>query len=114
MTVLSLVLCLATVELWVRSYWRSDGLLRFQSDADTRKAFGTWSTVGELSLFVYHSDSSRLEGWNFHTRPSSSKQTMADFAKDFPRHQASSVVGFRFGFGFGRFNLRPGPAGPYS
>jgi hypothetical protein len=40
LTVLSLVLCVATVGLWVRSYWRSDALVRVIHNADHRLSPG--------------------------------------------------------------------------
>lgn len=47
----SLLLCLATVVLWVRSYWRLDDVsLRWHSDY-----FGITSTDGTLGLYLARS-----------------------------------------------------------
>ena len=100
LTILSLLLCLATVALWVRSYWRSDILFRFSGDAQSAQAFGMASNLGELFLFAdpYPAASDLLkQGWNFNTGPSSADETIASFAGNFPPGRSAHFLGFGFG-----------------
>jgi hypothetical protein len=66
--VLSLILCLAMVGLWVRSYWRAD-ILQFVSAGDVRIDLG--SEGGHLFAFYGRiSDGTRHEdGWHHLVRP---------------------------------------------
>src|SRR5262245_1587414 len=49
-TILSLILCLATVGLWVRSYWRSDIVERERRSGGEKEVFGMTSSVGRLLI----------------------------------------------------------------
>ena len=101
LTILSLVLCLATVALWVRSYWRSDNLFRFSSDAQGTRSFGMWSNFGELGLFAHHyPDTSHppfmQRGWNFVTGHYAADETFASYATTFPQGRSAHFLGFGF------------------
>ena len=96
LTILSLVLCLATVALWVRSYWRSDTLLRYSSAAQSAQAFGMGSNLGELALFAHHNPGPWKQGWNFLPRHSSADETIASFARKFPQGRSAHFLGFGF------------------
>ncbi len=99
LTILSLVLCLATVALWVRSYWRSDTLYRFSSDAQSAQAFGMWSRFGELALWANHYPAGLYglkQGWDFRTRHSSADETIATFPSNFPQRRSAHFLGFGF------------------
>src|SRR5678816_2707459 len=52
LTVLSVLLCLAVVVLWVRSYWRYDafGFQQRCSEQDPRSDYWLYSTRGRLTL----------------------------------------------------------------
>ncbi len=98
-TILSLLLCLATVALWVRSYWRSDTLLRNSGDPQRAQYFGMGSKFGELSLFANHAPagSARLkQGWRFLTGSSSATTRFARFAKEYPQGRSAHFLGFGF------------------
>jgi hypothetical protein len=57
MTILSLLLCLATVTLWVRSYWRFDKLLRLGGANGTEVVSAAMgSNFGEIFIFASQSD----------------------------------------------------------
>src|SRR5580765_2654471 len=71
-TILSLILCLATVGLWVRSYWRHDCLARISVGPDVDRTFAIRtfameSSFGELSTGVVHYvvPSHQLPGWYY-------------------------------------------------
>jgi len=97
----SLVLCLATLPLWVRSYWRSDDLSYTRSTQEELVNFGPQSTYGELSVVANYfpeKDSNREQGWNLHTRASSPEQMFRYCGKYLIQGQVSSVLGSRFGY----------------
>src|SRR3954462_14997199 len=50
LTILSLILCLATVGLWVRSHWRYDNLWYWGGDPKWSESVGVGSVRGELSI----------------------------------------------------------------
>ena len=97
LTVLSLLLCLATLALWVRSYWRHDSLYHCSSDAPDIDIFGLWSNFGELSLFTSRYPRDLEPGWHFHAQPSFADETISNFAKNFPQARSAHFLGFGFG-----------------
>jgi hypothetical protein len=52
LTILSLILCLATVGLWVRSYWRYDGVTRDIATAQRVSSCRLLSNFGELAFII--------------------------------------------------------------
>jgi hypothetical protein len=52
LTILSLLLCLATVALWVRSYWRQDNLERVRGTPEMLHYVNLGSAFAELSLLA--------------------------------------------------------------
>ena len=87
LTILSLLLCLASVALLVRScYWQSDHLFfsRGTQGAPWVGMFGISSASGELALFIHHVPVVVsvpyvfTQGWNFITRPSAWTATSGD------------------------------------
>jgi hypothetical protein len=103
MTILSLLLCLATIALWVRGYWQFDVLRYVRSE--TFQSFGMQSTFGEMSLFASRFPPSSPERSGLSTIPSSVENTFRNLTKWFPRAPASSLLGF----GFGHFDFRAAP-----
>jgi hypothetical protein len=68
LTILSLLLCLATVALWVRSYWRYDGLTRYcDARPNVARIFQMRSNFGELGIdfFQYDDRNRRVPGWQY-------------------------------------------------
>jgi hypothetical protein len=108
LTILSLILCLATVALWVRSYWRYDTLAHGSSGTDGFGSLGIESKYGELYLSAAHYYANlnysnlynEAPGWSFGEHRFLTLDTHMDFAKKHVKHQL---------VGFGSFNgdLRP-------
>jgi hypothetical protein len=71
LTILSLLLCLATVALWVRSHWRRDLVMHSSDRPRERKIWGAESTSGELTVYGTHvslpNDWSPGHGWDYQT-----------------------------------------------
>jgi hypothetical protein len=70
--VVSLVVCLSTVTLWVRSYWYSDQLWR--DDLDEIGTWGTGQTMlhsdfGQLSAQWVSPPPGASKGWYFYSSP---------------------------------------------
>ncbi len=104
LTILSLVLCLATLALWVRSYWRCDRPMRVSAEAETYDDFELQSCLGELSIVAANltgGPARWVPGWHLLTLPSSPLQTLRFRTKPFPA-QSASVLGFGFGY-YARF-----------
>jgi hypothetical protein len=99
----SLLMCIATLALWVRSYWRIDGIgLRYVAD----KAVRTWgmiSVVGDVGFAVGTQPhvSSPKSSWIHETDLTRSGMTMHNFlerSNGSPHDPRSS--GWFLGFGF--------------
>jgi hypothetical protein len=97
LTILSLLLCLATVAFWVRSYWRDDILMLYSVDAEVPQRREITSNFGKLTISV--------------------ERVRAEFALNWPRHgwryaldKASKIFNFEtsfLGFGYYYRNIRP-------
>src|SRR5688572_29703353 len=71
LSVLSLLLCVATLALWVRSYWRRDIVSYAQDRGDTLRSLVSQSVLGEIVVTVAASSmppSRRQAGWRFRSR----------------------------------------------
>ena len=71
LSVLSLLLCIATLALWVRSYWRGDTLYYLHSDNDAQVSFVT-NPRGCMAFGVRSRDTPPIAGWNYDSEPSNS------------------------------------------
>ena len=82
LTILSLILCLATVTLWVRSYWRHD-VVEWVGDEGRLYRCGVRSTSGDMSPFVFTgnfvAETIGAHGWRYVTGPSASLHTFESF-----------------------------------
>ncbi len=97
MTILSLVLCLATLALWVRSYWRYDSLALVYGS----RRFGAQSQFCELSFNttrVRLNTQSRLwrSGWYYSTGGSDAQDTLRWEAERSPAPGVRQFAGFGY------------------
>jgi hypothetical protein len=91
LTILSLLLCLATVGLWVRSYWRLDGLVHI-SIHGTSGEFRIESIHGELKTTVWHwPRPGSVPGWRYYT-----VSHPRNYAAESLNWPAVSFPGFRY------------------
>jgi hypothetical protein len=99
LTILSLLLCLATVALWVRSYWRYDGVAHVSVSGDQQEVFE--SNYGELGHYSNHFGRSMpelltLPRWYSYTKPSDSNGGPSSFARQNQFVQFDWVPGFGY------------------
>jgi hypothetical protein len=99
----SLLLCVATMVLWVRSYWRPDLLLRDRRDLDGSRRFGVRSSFGELDGEVFRSADPPSPGWLYFPSPNPWDQPLSVSRNRRPELRSASL----FGFGYGFSNLHP-------
>jgi hypothetical protein len=102
MAILSLLLCLPSVALLVRSgYWQSDHLF-FSRGAQGAPLFGISSASGELALFTNHVPVVVsvpyvfTQGWNFLTRPSHPMDKPSYTLGSLPGARSFSVLGLGY------------------
>ena len=105
LAILSLLLCLASVALLVRSrYWQSDHLFfsRGVQGAPWVGMFGISSASGELALFIHHVPVVVsvpyvfTQGWNFLSRPSHPMDRPSYTLASLPRARSFSFLGFGY------------------
>ncbi|HEX3358736.1 MAG TPA: hypothetical protein VHS31_17300 [Tepidisphaeraceae bacterium] len=88
LAILSLLLCLATVALWVRSYWRLDDFEHTGTISSRTDRNGALSCFGELDFVAVHIQSDYHlifpQRWQLSTERSSVDKRLSDFAKQFP------------------------------
>jgi hypothetical protein len=111
LTILSLLLCLATVALWVRSYWRCDTLEHVSLEAQWRNRLGIGSIFSELVLFDiripldhpihqpadYTVASSKVKlGWQHVTYDTSPMDTLESIATLRPSNRSFLFHGFGY------------------
>ena len=63
-TILSLLLCLATLGLWVRSYWGQDYLRYERAMFDAKWILGACHNCGEMQLYVQQGRADAANGWS--------------------------------------------------
>ena len=99
LSAISLLLCVTTCVLWVRSYWWCD-TLRHESP-ERLKASGIQSNLGELGAFdcrwIYDSGDRRL-GWTLKKWPAAPRLAFTRFVENDPKRSWSSVLGFGLGY----------------
>ena len=111
LTILSLPLCLATVALWVRSYWCYDNLEHSSSGPASFQGFGMESIGGELgvfairgpppdnSVFLDYAIPSWENGWNFYTGGSADHDTLGNWAtRNLSGARTFRCLGFGYAF----------------
>lgn len=102
---ISLVLCFATVGLWVRSYWRHDSVTNVRLVQGARASFGASSFPGTLELSAGRLRAQTLPpgaaplGWSIrsHGYPDApSLQQLAQLLTTDPNLSSREVAGFGF------------------
>jgi hypothetical protein len=80
-SVLSLILCLATVGLWVRSYWAHDVFYRYSGGA---KGFQLHSSTGDVVVYLGRNSPgvARADGWHHFAQPTFRSVTIPMFRFD--------------------------------
>jgi hypothetical protein len=112
-TSLSLILCLATVGLWVRRYWQYDALLHIRVGIDPTRRFGTETIgtenlLGELDILAERDPGPGTAalsgiGWKYLTYNHYSV-TPHHMVADKQKRRSASL----FGFGYVFFQIQPG------
>jgi hypothetical protein len=100
-TILSLLLCLATVAMWVRSYWRFDQFYRDVRALTTGHVFTVQSGVGRIairSLYLHAPYNREGTKWDFSTNSEPGRSLVTQPNASF------------LGFGFYSVNNRKMPA----
>jgi hypothetical protein len=97
LTILSLLLCLATVGLWVRSYWRYDGLTRTSAGLDAL-TFEMQSNLGEMGLFTFQSGhpSHPVTGWQYLAGSGARDFTLNNWPRRNLSGRSLSLLGFGY------------------
>jgi hypothetical protein len=102
LSVLSLLLCVATLALWVRSYWRLDSTGHFRTSGPQIQARGIESISGEVRVVSATWSTWRSEedvpkaGLQYTTRKAEEASTL----KEFQRGYVGAPSGWFLGFGF--------------
>jgi hypothetical protein len=105
LTILSLLLCLATVALWVRSYRRSESLSFHYGHTERAEYSAVESAFGKLTLYNYWTlrlhdrPVNPFRGWHFRAYPADAANSIRQFVDD-PKTGRGT---FRFA-GFGGFS----------
>jgi hypothetical protein len=75
LSVLSLLFCLATLALWVRSYWRDD-FVSYGFGSDTKRSWDIHSRTGEAQFIAYYEGAGfryvLVPGFSWNSSPSTS------------------------------------------
>jgi hypothetical protein len=96
LTMLSLVLCLATVALWVRSYWQGQALARLAQRSGSSRLVTMRSVTGELSLFYQQFPGAIQDsGWSYQVNSLDKVTTYAHLVREY-RMQCAMFLGFGY------------------
>jgi hypothetical protein len=97
LTIVSLLLCLATVALWVRSYWRLDLFAYVRAvDSESTRNFGIRNLPGAVEVFDFPFLKWHAPGWRFVTTDSHPETTAWHVAGDAPGSRRFSFIGFGY------------------
>jgi hypothetical protein len=104
-TILSLLLCLSTVGLRVRSYWRGDDLDYVRGQGAERQLFTACSKCGYIDCTFYQPYTSGKDGFEFSTYRVVKNGVRAKWLSPFPpRDQRFWFLGFGYASQRGRFH----------
>jgi hypothetical protein len=97
LTILSLLLCLATLALWVRSYWRFDELT--ERSGSTGRIPGFSSNFGEVSVSFFRLSPDVPESairWRYETYRADREYVNSTWVNRFPKSSCTSLLGFGY------------------
>jgi hypothetical protein len=111
LTLLSLLLCLATVALWMRSYSRRQALLLFATSPGWIERLAIESLVGELSLsYDQFLGGTEDSGWIYEVSSPYSVTTHGELLREYPRPRSATFLGFGYDFYYSRSTDHPARA----
>jgi hypothetical protein len=97
--ILSLILCLATMGLWGRSYSCDDTLRHCGGRPEQAQIFAMRSNSGELDLIAQSriiTDCKSKRGWSFQTGQAYSDETAQNIAEHIAINPSFSILGFGY------------------